>query len=325
MNDLSAMGKQASAKQKARRSSLFSGGLTQSVKARKRAFTLIELLVVIAIIAILAALLLPALAAAKEKAQGIQCVSNMKQMQLCWEMYCDDNHGEISPNGYPATPFSGRGTNSWITGNAQVDTTPQNIAAGLLYQYNKSAKIYACPANQRQITVGPQDVTYWLSHGQPGVVAGTTTEPQTRNCSIVIDCGGFSANNPDSNPGGLVNISYAGGTAKFYSLAKVSQIKDPPPAQKIVFVDENEIGVDDGDFAIYPRGSGTIAWWNLPGCRHDNGCTFSFADGHAELWHWHGSATVKYRKSPQGAPANGSAADESDLFRFLAGCVPQVP
>ena len=54
------------------------------------AFTLIELLVVIAIIAILAAMLLPALSAAKSKAQKTDCLSNLKQLQLCWMMYADD-------------------------------------------------------------------------------------------------------------------------------------------------------------------------------------------------------------------------------------------
>jgi prepilin-type N-terminal cleavage/methylation domain-containing protein/prepilin-type processing-associated H-X9-DG protein len=266
-----------------------------------RGFTLIELLVVIAIIAILAALLLPALSRAKAQAKTTQCLNNMRQLQLCWQMYCDDNNDYLPPNGTQVT----LGASSWIDGNAQVDTTPVFIEAGLLYPYNKSYAIYACPANQRRLPItSPAEAMWW--HAPMG-----TLEPMPRTCSINLTLGGFSSS---TVPGG----TFSRNGATLTTLAKYNQINSPYPtvARMIVFVDENEFSIDDGCFAVYPASSGVNEWWNLAGSRHNGCCVFSFADGHAEVWKWHGTSVLTFTSYDQ----PGDSSD--DLPRVETGSGP---
>jgi prepilin-type N-terminal cleavage/methylation domain-containing protein len=83
--------------------------VTEAHSKRWRGFTLIELLVVIAIISILAALLLPVLAASKQRAQSIKCLSNMHQWGLAFHMYADDNRDFVPEEGNTAAAINDPG------------------------------------------------------------------------------------------------------------------------------------------------------------------------------------------------------------------------
>ena len=123
-------------------------------------FTLLELLVVISIIAILGALLLPALTRAKSKAQAIACLNNLKQLQLAWIEYVEDNNDWLVPNNPPG--FYVRGSDgklvsgpTWAWGDMRYGNRDgTNIdyligqREGSLGPYVKTHRIFKCPTDR---------------------------------------------------------------------------------------------------------------------------------------------------------------------------------
>jgi prepilin-type N-terminal cleavage/methylation domain-containing protein/prepilin-type processing-associated H-X9-DG protein len=190
-------------------------GTKSGVASWHGAFTLIELLVVIAIIAILAALLLPALSRAKEKAHRITCLNNIRQLHLSWHLYADDNNGNLPMN-------SGVRSNSWVLGNAKLDTTTSNIQAGVIYPYSTSVAIYHCPADRSTVT-------------------GST---QLRFRSYAM-CVWMNGDNTSAQP----------------SVKNLSQLIHPGPSRTFILADEHEGSIDDGSFFVFQYGQWVWVNW----------------------------------------------------------------
>ena len=115
----------------------------------RKAFTLIELLVVIAIIAILAAMLLPALAKAKQKAQSIKCINNLRQWGLAFRMSADENNDYVPEEGN-TTLLINNPVNYAAWYNAVSMTVGQpaltNLYMSLTPPLPGSSTIYSCPS-----------------------------------------------------------------------------------------------------------------------------------------------------------------------------------
>jgi prepilin-type N-terminal cleavage/methylation domain-containing protein/prepilin-type processing-associated H-X9-DG protein len=228
-------------------------------------FTLVELLMVMAIIGLLAASLLPALTRIKARTRTAHCLNNYKQLTIAWLMYPGDNQDNLVNNHTKGEAECG--ADAWIssgwqnglswTGNARTDATNLAITSGALYAYNNTAALYHCPADTSHL------------NGKPGL---------TRFRSVSMSTG---MNWLDDEQPEATNATFI----------RLTQIMNPDPSLALVFVDEAANSIDNNAMGIYPGTDadlfgGQLQYWNLPTTRHEQGCTVSFADGHAEHWKW---------------------------------------
>ena len=290
-------------------------GMKQKPKSSSTGFTLIELLVVIAIIAILAALLLPALAAAKKKAQAMRCMANQKQLSTAALMYANDNNDNLVPVGSldwqpggahathggaglaenPLTDVDfqpGGSLAQFCPGNLQ--STPMTagpyfdnwIRAGLLYPYIQNIAVYKCPADLSR-----------CPYGASGTFAKDSDRTYSANCYM----------------GGMQwwgDHSY-----KLYK--KQTDLHSPGPDGIWYFIEENPASIDDCYFAMDP-GNPNL-WYNSPAVLHGFSSMISYADGHVQVHKW-SDANMIGVKNPRNPPGCDVPADpkSSDLSWFFS-------
>ncbi len=193
------------------------------------AFTLIELLVVIAVIAILAALLLPGLGRSKGQAQGIECLSNLRQLQIAWHLYVDEHDQQLPPNSDQIPAGQNSANPSWVAGwlrneleiGSKYDCTNTDLLIGKAYVpfgsiggYTAEAKLYRCPGDKSSVTIDG--------------------ESYERVRSVSMNC--------------YMNGSGIWQNSNYVTYRKYGDIQNP--SEKWVLIDERDDSINDGYFAV---------------------------------------------------------------------------
>lgn len=260
--------------------------LKHCTAGRKDGFTLIELLVVIAIIAILAAMLLPSLSNAKSQSQGIQCMSNQRQMALGWRMYAQDNREYVvlSSGGISKDPMD---VYAWTQQTEDYSDSAYNydpsvdIEKGPLYPYINSYMVYRCPADM--------SVIYHKTAN------GIQQLPRVRSISMNFFWGGFAGQNASYGYG---SPAWGNLYPVYMKTTDITTAQSPGPSDTWVFIDEREDCINFGNYMTdmagdSPSDPGLYEFYqDMPGMYHVRSAGMAFADGHATIQHWQDPRTT---------------------------------
>lgn len=263
-----------------RRIEITKKNLPQQFGGRVVGFTLIELLVVIAIIAILAALLLPALNAAKIRAQAGSCMNNQRQLAVAWHVYADENNDAVANNmGEAQTQdaISKHLFNAWV-----VDVLDWSVAN----EENTNA-IYLQKSQLGQYVGGVLGIFKCPSDNYVSPVqAAAGWDGRVRTMAMNAYIGLVDPNNSGTGGGQTVNDPFQ---YKFYRLSDFRK-----PDDIWVFLDQHPDGVNDGYFydnASRGVAAGVTQWIDIPGSLHGGACVLAFADAHVEMHKWLSNCT----------------------------------
>lgn len=275
------------------------------VSTGQQGFTRADLLAVLGVAGLLAGLFLPALAGTATGSAGAGCLNNLRQLTRALLQFAEDHDGW-----FPKNPDDGSQYN-WVRGAAGIaqmgefdPDLPGDPATSALAPYlDRKAATFHCPADLR---VGLYQGTNaaWRGRFVPAA--------RSYSMSCAVGTKGEGTNRVGTAP---VDGAWLDGYHSNYhnrpwrTYGRPSHIVEPSPAGLFVFLDEDPVSLNDGNFSFAMLSREQARWVDWPASYHNFGAGFGYADGHAELHPWQDPRTlVRGQLGPNATPNNPDVA-----------------